>query len=263
MDIPSIASLSDDFLIQVALGNVNGYSIVHKFGSINDVGSALTAIATAKTYKTPTSVTALEMVSDDNTNDTSSGSGAQQVTVYGLNSSWVEISETVTLNGTTAVALANSYFRIYRMKVTRSGTYASDTAGSHNSTITLRVASAGATWAEIAPESSFGLGQSQIGAFTIPSGKVGLILTKHIKKESAKNPNVYFFVRENADDVTTPYTGVMQVKELERNIDGSFVLQPRSPLGPFTGPADIGFLCNVATGTADLSVDFEILLVDI
>ena len=74
--------------------------------------------------------------------------------------------------------------------------------------------------------------------------------------------SVYLFVRDNIDDVTAPYTGVMQVKELERGVEGTVTIEAKGPVGPYVGPCDIGFMARTASGTADVEIDFELLLVD-
>ena len=125
-----------DFLIEVRKGNIAGHSLVHKFGEAS-VSTSLVPVTGSVEYPTPTSATSLELISSD-TNDTSSGSGAREVTVLGLNGSWNEVSQTVSTNGTTAVALTTDLLRIYRWYVSQSGTYATQSAGSHAGTLTIR-----------------------------------------------------------------------------------------------------------------------------
>lgn len=261
------------FLLEVARGRIEGHSIIQKFGS-----SAVTAtqttwkiVATSLDYPTPTTVTSLEMVSDDNTNDfhpdnSASKTGAHTVRVYGLDANWLEITEDVKLNGTTAVALTNSFFRVFRMKLVQSGTYASVSGASHNSTITLRVASAGATWAQISTEGGFGFGQSEIGAYTIPAGKTGYLLSKKINVSGTnKDIDVAFFVRENADDVTTPFSGVMQLKEIDRNLPSGAQVQVQTdaPMIVIPAKSDCGFFAkNKALTNYETSVEFELLIID-
>lgn len=54
--------------------------------------------------------------------DTNGGTGARTVLVTGLDSNWVEIAETVTLNGTTGVSTTQSFFRVNRLDVVSAGT---------------------------------------------------------------------------------------------------------------------------------------------
>ena len=170
-----------DFYTEVRKGNVVGHSIVQKFGAIEGVTTTLSPVTSSGKYPTPTAVVALELVSSDNTNDIPAGTGALSVTIEGIsntNGVWTEESQTIALNGTTAVAVPNSMLRVYRMFVATSGVYATATTPSHNSTITLRVSGAGATWQQITPTGTFGLSQAEIAVYTVPKGKTGYLLNK-------------------------------------------------------------------------------------
>lgn len=253
-----------DFYLEVRKGNIPKHSIVQKFGAIQGVTTTLTPVTTSGAYPTPTTPIALELVSDDNTNDKSGGAGALEVTIEGIsntNGAWTEEVQTVALNGTTAVAVPNSMLRVYRMYVSSSGSYANATTPSHNSTITLRVSGGGATWQQLVPTGTFGLSQSEIAVYTIPKGYTGYFLSKNVSIEGSKSASVFLFVRENADDVTTPYSP-MRVKELERNLDANTAKQPTAPLLKITGTADVGFMAASTSTTTSLSVEFELLLVE-
>lgn len=254
--------LSYDFLTNVARGNVTGYSIVHKFGS-GAISTSLIPISSAGVYQTPTTAVALEFISSDAA-DALNGAGAREITFIGLDANWAEqtvVMATHATNGTTAVAISGTWRRLYRWYVSSSGTYATTAAGSHAGTLTTRTASAGATWDTIGI-SPFPLGQSEIGVYTIPLGKTGYLLSKNIFVEGTKPANVYFFQRPFANDVTTPYSGAMRLVEREVGVDGDITINPRAPKGPFVGPCDIGFMAKVATTTADVAVEFELLLIN-
>jgi hypothetical protein len=260
IDVKNYPNFDTDFLIEVSKGNVEGHSLVQKFGSAESINSNLTVISSAKTYQTPTTLTALDIFSDD-ANDTTGGTGAIDVEVFGLGAGWNPISEVVTLNGTTAVTLVNTYFRMSRMKVKTSGTYSNPTQSSHTSTITLSLSGAPTTlWGIMNSEGTFGLGQSEIGAYTTPTGYYGFVLSKNIGFEASKNASVFMFVRENADTVIAPF-GAMRSIELDRNINNRIDVVPKGVLAVLPPITDVGFMAKSITGTTALSVDFEILLV--
>ena len=247
--------------IDILKGNVSGQSIINKYGAIDDLTTTLTPITTSGTYQVPTVLTSLEMLSDDNTNDKAGGSGALTVRVYGISTGWLEDTEDVTLNGTTAVALSTQFFRIYRMKVLTSGTYGDAVTPSHDSTITLRTASAGVTWAVIGTEDGYGFAQSLVSVFSVPEGKTAYPLDEVFTVESNKTITLFFFARENADDITTPYDPV-RLKQLHRGLDGFHVNTYPAGLGGFVGPCDFGYMGKTSTGTADVAVQFAVLLID-
>jgi hypothetical protein len=253
--------LDSHFFLEVAKGDVDKHRVVHKFGATSALGTSVTPVTSSGTYQTPTTATALEIVSDDDTNDKAGQAGAITVRVYGI-AAWAdgEVTEDVTLTGTTAAALSTSFLRVYRMKVLTSGTYGSASGPSHNSTITLRTASAGATWATIEPDNSFGLGQSEIGAYSIGSGKTAYIFNREVAIETTKKGTALFFAREDADDISAPFSA-MRVIEVFRNLIDEVFVNDKTPL-VITGPADFGYMGYVSTGTGSMEVDFEFIVVD-
>jgi len=249
-----------DFLIEVEKGNVAGHSIINKFGANSDVSSTFVPISEGGVYQTPTALTSLELLSDDNVNDKAGGIGALTVEIEGLGAGWLVQTETITLNGTTPVASANQYYRIYRLRVVTSGTYASATSPTHSSEITLRTASAGVTWGKIITDNGFGLSTSEIGAFSIPQGQTAYLLSYHLDVESNKAVDVIMFLREHADDITSPYTGTMQARAIKRSIAGEHWSTPHAPQFIASGPADVGFMAR-GVSTAKVEVEFQLLCI--
>ncbi|MCK4500814.1 hypothetical protein KAU11_09965, partial [Candidatus Babeliales bacterium] len=217
--MPEGVFITNDYLLDVARGNVPGQEIIHKFGA-GSVGTSLVPITQSGVYNTPTAVVSLEVVSDD-VNDTSAGTGAQEVTLTIINASWERVDIVVELNGTTPVALGTDTFRLDRWSVTRSGTYATSAAGSHTGSLTVQVAGAGAVWSTI-PSTPFPMAQSQIGAFTVPAGKKAYLVGKLVFTDTSKTADIYMFKRENADDVATPFSGIMKITEREVGVSGGF-----------------------------------------
>ena len=54
----------------------------------------------------------------------------------------------------------------------------------------------------------------------------------------------------------------MRITEREIGVQGGFDHHFAVPKGGHVGPCDIGFMAKVASGTASLSVEFELLLID-
>lgn len=256
---PSIAWLD------ISRGLNSGISVVEKFGYSDNIGTGWTPVAMAEVYQTPSSAVSLEFVSsssDDALNDT----GAHEITVEGLDGNW-ELQTVSTAahatNGQTAVNISGTWLRVFRAYVSKSGAYGSATTASHAGAITIRVQGGGATYAEISVLASFGMGQSTIGAYTIPSGYTGHVFIKDITADSGKTVDAAFFVREFADDVSSSYDGTMRVRSVITGISGGAAFSPNSgdvPLGPYVGPADLGFLAKGAS-TPEVAVEFEIFLV--
>lgn len=254
----SLIRTPNEFYVEVAKGNIPKHSLIHKFGAGN-LTTTLAPVTLGGFYRVPTTATALEFVSS-NVNDTSAGSGAREVTIIGLDASWNEVIQTVPTNGTTAVALSTNLIRLYRWYVSSSGTYATQSTGSHAGTLTIQESGGGAVWSEIGI-TPFPLGQSEIACYTVPIGYTAYLLTKTVSVDSVKSVDVYFFQRPNANDVTTPYSGTMRMIEKEIGVTGSIDFRIVSPKGPFVGPCDLGFMGKSSAGTADVSAEFELLLV--
>jgi hypothetical protein len=256
---PSACDTSFRSLLDVARGKYEGLSVVHKFGRNEAVGTTPEPVSLTGVYQTPTVLTSIEIVSGS-ADDTAAGTGAQKVFIQGLSTDWELTSEIVTMNGTTPVALTNQYFRLFRSYVYESGTYATAAAPSHAGVITIRTAGAGASWLVINDVSVFAKGQSQCAVYTVPSGYTAYISGIDIHVEATKPATIFLFKREGADIVTSPYSAMRLVKEWD-GLDGSSNYSESAPLGPFPEKTDIGFMARVASGSARVAVDFEILLV--
>jgi len=255
--------LDEAFWIEITRGLNPTYTETHKFGTYEAVGTSFVPIARGGVYATPIAATALEVVSTSANDDGSpAGTHAHEVTIIGLDSSWAEVSQTVTLNGTTPVALGTNLIRAYRMYVSISGTYATQAAGSHEGAITLQESGAGPAWLQIYA-TDFPRGQSQCAVYTVPTGKTAVIIPHYISVDSNKSADIVFFQRPLADDVTTPFTGIMRAGFELVGVSGLATLEDSSaPLGPYVGPCDVGFMGKVSGTTGSISANFEIVLYD-
>jgi len=245
--------------IDIARGLVPGHRIVHKFG-FGEVGTTPSAISPIGSFNTPLAATELEFVSDD-TDDDVGGTGATKIVIQGLDASWEEVTQEIETNGTTAVPIPIDLIRLYRWYVSESGTYAGNVTASYAGTLIIREAGAGPTWETIEGTLPFS-GQSEIGVYTVPIGYTGYLLSKHIFTDTSKIADVYLMHRPFANDVTTPFTGTRRMVERDIGLTGSFNVTYAVPKGPFVGPCDIGFMGRVASSTAGISVEFELLLIE-
>lgn len=157
-----------DFGLQVARGLISGVSGISKFGrapsgiqtTATDFWSRADATPTQQIWLAPTAARIHAVVSTSAT-DAAAGTGARTVQISGLKT-WAsaETSETVTLNGTTAVNTVEAYVIIHRMQVVTSGS-ASINAGTISATA--------ATDATVTSIISIGQGQTQMAIYGVPS----------------------------------------------------------------------------------------------
>ena len=158
----------DVFQDQVALGIVPGFTGFRKFGMNDSVAgtSTLQEVWPIGTPRTLPAAAAVCAVSSDDVNDDGSpaSTGALTLTIEGLDANYLEISETITLNGTTTVNTTKSFLRINRAYVATSG---SSKFNEGNITITI----GGATQAYVEAEE----GQTHQCMYTVPADKYLLV----------------------------------------------------------------------------------------
>lgn len=112
----------EPFELQVARNQIAGHSAVTIFGYNGDVDQTEESIwPDGGTVPHPTTASVLDIVSTS-TDDDAAGTGARTVFIEGLNSNYNVVSETVTLDGTTAVETVNSYLYINQFYVATAGT---------------------------------------------------------------------------------------------------------------------------------------------
>ena len=263
-----IAGVQKDFFTEVSLGNVPGYTKVNKFGRNAAVtGATFEVVSLSGLYPTPTTAVSLEFVSSSSA-DALDQAGMHEIQIQGLDANWAHQATTVAAhatNGQTAVAIPGTWLRVYRAFVTQSGTYATSAAGSHVGTITIRLASAGATYCLI-DSTLFPRGQSETAAYTIPLGKTAIVTGTRVSVSgvtTTKTTNMIFFQRPLANDVTTSFTGVIrEILTYTGLTNGQYSRSPSPAWGPFVGPCDLGFLARVSSGTGEIEAEFDLILID-
>lgn len=102
----------EPFELQVSRGQIMGHSSFSIFGYNADVDITEESVwPDGGVIPHPTTASVLE-ISSTSANDTSAGIGARTVFIEGLDGNYNSVSETVTLNGQTAVNTTNSYLYI-------------------------------------------------------------------------------------------------------------------------------------------------------
>lgn len=245
----------------IALGQVRGWSVVHKFGHIDDLGTSLEDVwPTNGLYTYLTSPVTLEAISSS-ADDDSGGAGAQTIRVEGLDGDFNAVTEDITMNGLSATtATTNTFLRINRAYVLTTGTYGIGSAGD----ITIRTSSGGATHATInnttADTVSWDYGQTQIARYTVPAGKMAFISRISVQCESNKRADLAAYQRQNADDVTTPFSGARRVWF---SVEGFSEFVEKSFDSPILFPekTDIIWQARLASGTnGRVTVAYEIFV---
>lgn len=248
-----------EYFLEVSRGNIAGQSSVNKFGRNPEIDVASSADiydngdATGGVASYPyLSSAETHNIASTSTNDDGSpaGTGARTVTVIGVDGDYNEISEVVTMDGTTNVLTTNSYLRIYRMYVTTVGS-----VGTNDGEITATASSSGSISASILT----GLGQTLMAIYTIPAGKTGYMYSYYAgmgDTVSTGDADVRLLIREN--------NGSWQIKHYMgligagvSHFDHAFKIPIKIP-----EKSDIRINVHVTANNTTIGAGFDIILVD-
>ena len=160
------AGRNEPFELQVARGQISWHRSVIVFGYNSDVDTAVETVwPHGGILAFPAAALQLS-VSSDSANDTANGTGARSVYLEGLDANHNVISETVTLNGQTAVTTTKSYLHINNCYVMTagSGNSAAGTIYFGTGTVTAGVP------ATVYDVIQFDYNSRITGSYTIPAG---------------------------------------------------------------------------------------------
>jgi hypothetical protein len=242
-----------DFFFEVVQGNIDGFSYIHKFGNNSDIDTAsgYEAIWNGGSAYTGFDATAAEIVElfSDDANDTSAGTGARTVQLDGLDANYVEQSETIILNGTTAVSSSLSYLRCDRMQVLTAGT-----GGENIGELTLRQSVTTANIFCVMPATS---NQTMIACYTVPAGKDAYITSWFCTLINSKTAASIVRIQSRGLGSTFQRKEVISVlgtgtSAIERGYNFA--------KGPFPEKTDIYISANSDTNNTGVSAGFDMIL---
>lgn len=266
LDSAAVRTSSPMPWLQYARGLFGGVTGIKKFGRNSAVGTSFVPVTMGGVYQTPqaASATTVRIKAGGDANDTAAGTGAREVTVEGLDETFAFVSEAIATAGASASSATTATFtRIFRVYVSGSGTYATASAGSHSGDIVIENGAGGTDWATI-DATDITKAQSEIGVYTVPAGSSGYVKLREVSIDSGKTIDLDFFSRTGCDETAAPYSA-RRTQSVMTGLSGGSIetFGPTDiPFGPYVGPTDIGFLAKVTTGTASVSVEFDIFLVE-
>ena len=205
---------------------------MHKFGG-NTVGTAYTGlsqhVAADAAIAWPIVADELRIKAGGNAADTAAGAGAREVTFEGLDINLNAISESVATAGASASAATTAqFFRLQRAWVSSCGTY----SAANTAAMTIET-QAGLTQSVISIEE----GQTQRAAYTTPAGWYAMLSHFLLTPDSQKVTSFRVMHRQNAADVTVPYSSARIISEftnlgseLEWNPTHGTVIPPETDL---------------------------------
>ena len=159
----------EPFELQVARGQIQGHRNVTVFGFNPDVDTTQVSVWPLPSLITFPSSAIQMTVSSSSANDTSAGTGARTIVVQGLDADYNEVTETVTLNGQTAVTMTASLLRVNYAYVATAGS-ANSAAGDIYIGTGLVTAGVPATVYDII---KLDYNNTTTGSYTVPAGYTG------------------------------------------------------------------------------------------
>lgn len=245
---------SGDSMLDIPRGEVAGVTSVNKFGENTDIDTAAAEdIWTGGgTWVAPTAARTHDIVSTDAA-DTSAGAGAKTIRVYGLTGwSTAEVSEDITMNGTTNVPTVNSYVIIHRMKVLTKGA-----SGPNAGTITATAQ----TDATVTARIEIGDGQTLMAIYGIPSTQT-IYMTQYyasVQRAVSASLDVRLLVNPAPD---AELLGFLVKHIAGANSTGTTMMSHAyCPYAAFAGPAIVKIRCEVSANNSVVTAGFDGMLV--
>ena len=209
----------DAWELNVSRGKVRGAFHIIKFGSNDDVDSQLETVwDVGGIYPYLTSPSTLS-ISSDSPEDAAGGTGARTVVVQGLDENYVPVEEEITVGAGAGGVL---FYRVFRAFVKTAGS-----SGTNEGTMTI---DAGLTTLAgiraVGSPTAYGLGQTFMSLYTVPSGYTGYIFQWDVS--TAKSPGDIFLMKRlygdgawraqdtihtNINDVEREYKFPLKVEE--------------------------------------------------
>jgi len=235
---------SEPFELQVSRGQVAYHNTQFKFGFNPDVDDSLETVWSQGGLYSYISAATVLKVSSSNTNDTSAGTGARTVTLSGLDGNYDEITETVTLNGQTAVNTTNSFLRIYRMIVETAGSGEQNAGVIYVGTGTVTSGVPANVYGAIA----IGDNQTLMALWTVPRGYTAYLFQNHTTVATEQN-NKFATITL----IARPSGGVFAIKDKFVTDLGENIQDYSYPL-KFEEKTDIEVRCIGSSAGANIAV---------
>jgi hypothetical protein len=261
MPLTQVPQFTEEFLTEAALGNVPGYSIVNKNGrNPNGTNGTEETVSLLGEMQLPSSASTMRISAGGNANDTAAGSGAREVTIYGLDSSGELAEEAIATNGASASsATTTSFLRVFRARVTKSGTYVAtgtSTSGSNQGAVVIEDSSGTNDYIQIDQFE----GSSQFGGYTVPTDKTGYLIGGSVDIDASKSADVILYLRGGITTTTAPVESRIVIEHLD-GVSGKVPFSAAAPIDLGSGSDFWVTFIPTANGT-ECAVDFQLLLVD-
>lgn len=239
------------FELELSRGNIFKMGFINKFGRNPDVTTTEDIWGRGGLFVPPTTAGIVRFVSTS-ASDTALGIGGRTLTIIGLDGSYNEISEVITLNGLTNVPTTNQYIHINRAFIT--------TAGSSGSLIGMVTGTSATAGNPVLTFVNDGDNESSNSVYLMPVGYTGYLTHVHLCGHTSANNNQSC----NVDLQIRPFGGVFNTRthfSLSQASIGAYTKEFMIPL-QVPQKAYVKMKCmSVSGGTWDISTDYTLILI--
>jgi hypothetical protein len=250
--------------LNIARGIADGNIAVHKFGRNDDVGTTIMPITASGVYRMPLPADAqrLRVRSGGDANDTAGGSGTRSIRIQGLAVDGTPLDQDIDLAGASASALTDvAFLRSYRVAVLEVGTYEIEGPASAADSDIIIEDAAGNEWCRISQATDFQRGQGEIGCYSVPMGYSLYISKLSMSTDVSAKTDFFVMQRQGILDGTgAEYRPFRMVQEF-RSLSGLLAIDYDVPIGPIRELTDVLVLARATSGTVDVQVQLDFILV--
>lgn len=236
-----------------------GLTSLIRHGNNHNVTTDYSPIASGgyKQLPPPSGAQKLQAVSTD-AGDAAAGLGARTLLLTGVDAQGDEITEIITLDGTTLTPLTTQdFWRLNFADVLTSGTYGDAFTGSQLGVITIQDAGAN-IWAQIRIN-DFPHARWQTSWYTVPNGKRVFVNGYRIGVEATKQANIKLMGRADALNETAPFAPIQELTEVS-GVSGAVDVDLPYLFGPLPPAYDLGGIAQMTASTGRVSLDLDLII---
>ena len=247
--------------LRLARGQVPKHQLIHKYGHDVDVGTTYAPLTANQLYQTPqvSNAVNLRIKAGDASNNVGQA-GAWAVVIEGVDDTGNYATEVLLTNGTsTGVAGVVNFIRVYRAKISQSGSYASAIVPSHTAEIIIE-STDGTEWVKIPQINNFGHSSSQIAVYSTADNVRAYLAKIELHVDGNKPVDFMLFRRGGFMQEVAPYDSMEVIDEFPAVTTSISFNRPYPELG-VDGHTDIGFMAK-ASQSAVAVAKFTLVCVD-
>ena len=241
----------NDPILDFARGIVSDKLVVHKFGHSTGVDTTESTVWNGGgNYTFVTTAETIRVKAGGDADDDVAGDGARTLIVEGLDANWCEISETITLAGTSASASTTlAFLRINRAFIESVGLVQASNTGA----ITIETTTTNDIMSVIEAER----GQTQLGFYSVPEGHSAYLtrLETNLDSKTNKTADIFMYKYDHLQ-TNAPKRLVWRLD----SVSGQNATLFKSFI-KFSQMTDIEVRAT-ATAISSLSVNFDLIVID-